>query len=166
MAAHLKQTLERARTAMVGFGENMDALKRNFLLRGFFDRRGYFDRAEISPAAYRKGALVKDGRHLPRAWLRSDVLFAPDVDLKGTERLTDAGKALIDAAFALSLETAASGAVMVEGYAQQGALAMPLGAGSPGSPGRMPWDGVAIAVILLKSTITEKDRDGFSAATR
>jgi len=35
--------------------------------------------------------------------------------------------------------------------------AMPLGADSQGSPGLMPWDGVAIAVILPKGTIPRKE---------
>lgn len=186
MTADLKQTLDGARAAMVGFAENMDALKRNFLVRGFFNRRGYFDLDEVSPAAYRKGALTKDGRQLARVWLRSDALFEPQPDDQDIERLTDAGKTQLDAAFAPSLENAASGVVIVEGYSQEGPLetrflrsrarasvvrdyllarffldaqttgAMPLGADSPGSPGLMPWDGVAIAVILPKGTITGK----------
>jgi hypothetical protein len=70
---------------------------------------------------------------------------------------------------------------MVEGYAQQGRTAeqylrsqarasssdylvakfrldpqatgaIPLSAHSPGSPGKVPWDGVALAVILPKAT--------------
>jgi phospholipid/cholesterol/gamma-HCH transport system substrate-binding protein len=183
MTADLKQTLDGAREAMVGFAENMDALKRNFLVRGFFNGRGYFDLDDISPAAYRQGALTKGGKQLARVWLRSDALFEPEPDREDSERLTAAGKAQLDAAFAPSLEHAASGVVMVEGYAQQGPPetrflrsraraslvrsyliakffldpqstgTMPLGADSPGSPGLMPWDGVAIAVILPKGTI-------------
>ena len=37
------------------FAENMEALKHNFLLRGFFKDRGYFNLAEISPGATGKG---------------------------------------------------------------------------------------------------------------
>ena len=40
ITADLKQTLDGARTAMVGFNENMEALKRTFLVRGFFNGRG------------------------------------------------------------------------------------------------------------------------------
>jgi hypothetical protein len=36
--------------------------------------------------------------------------------------------------------------------------AMPLGADSFGSPGLMPWDGVAIAVIFPKGTIPAQER--------
>ena len=79
ISADLKQTLDGARTAMVGFNENMDALKRNFLVRGFFNGRGYFDLDDISPAAYRQGALTTGGgRQSTRVWLRADALFEPD----------------------------------------------------------------------------------------
>ena len=99
------------------------------------------------------------------------------------ERLTDAGKAWIDAAIAPYLEQVALGIVMVEGYAQQGPRdeqylrsrarasmvrahligkfdldpqatgAMPLSADSTGAPGHLPWDGVALAVILPKAAL-------------
>ena len=76
VTASLKETIESTRTAMAGLSANMDALKRNFLVRGFFKRRGYFTLAEISPDEYRKGALTDDGdRRALRVWLRADVLF-------------------------------------------------------------------------------------------
>ena len=104
------------------------------------------------------------------------------------EQLSEAGKASVDAAIAPYLEYLASGILIVEGYAQHGALdeqylrsrsrasivrdyligtfhldpqatgAMPLSAESTGSPGKAPWDGVAIAVILLKDALTGADR--------
>ncbi len=33
---------------------------------------------------------------------------------------------------------------------------MPLSADSTGSPGKEPWDGVALAVILLKDALTAR----------
>jgi hypothetical protein len=33
---------------------------------------------------------------------------------------------------------------------------MPLSADSTGSPGKAPWDGVALAVILLKDALTPR----------
>ncbi|PYR62425.1 MAG: hypothetical protein DMF91_06765 [Acidobacteria bacterium] len=67
----------------------MDALKRNFLLRGFFNRRGYFDLSQISPTDYRNGRLTAgDKRHAVRVWLSSAVLFETDPDPK-TERFLD-----------------------------------------------------------------------------
>ena len=172
---------------MASFAENMDALKRNFLLRGFFNKRGYFDLAQISPADYRQGVLTKGSdRRLVRVWLRSDALFEPEPDQPEREQLSEVGKTGVDAAIAPYLEYLASGIVMVEGYAQHGlrdeqyrrsrtrALmvrdyligtfyldpqatgAMPLSADSTGSPGKAPWDGVALAVILPKDARTPR----------
>jgi len=184
MRADFKQTLDGARTAMVGFSQSMDALKHNFLLRGFFNGRGYFNLDDISPAAYRQGALTTGGRRqATRVWLRADALFEPEPAQTVTERLTDAGRTRINEAIGPFLKYVASGTVIVEGFAQQGlpdeqylrsrarALlvreyligrfqfdpdttgAMPLGADSGDSPER-PWEGVALAVILPKGTIT------------
>ena len=41
VTANLNQTLDEARTAMAGLSDNMEALKRTFFFRGFFNRRGY-----------------------------------------------------------------------------------------------------------------------------
>jgi phospholipid/cholesterol/gamma-HCH transport system substrate-binding protein len=185
MTASVKQTMDDARESMASFAENMEALKHNFLLRGFFNKRGYFDLAQISPADYRQGTLTKGSdRRVVRVWLRSDVLLEPEPGYPEKEQLSEAGKAGVDAAIGPHLEYLASGIVMVEGYAQQGprdeqylrsrarALivrdylvgtfhldaqatgAMPLSADSPGSPGKAPWDGVALAVILPKDALT------------
>ena len=79
VAANVKQTLDDARIAMAGFAENMEALKRNFLVRGFFNRRGYFSLSDVSPAEYRQGVLTNGGdRRMLRVWLKADVLFGPD----------------------------------------------------------------------------------------
>jgi len=123
MTASVKQTMADARVSMASFAENMDALKRNFLLRGFFNKRGYFDLAQISPADYRHGVLTKGSdRRMVRVWLRSDALLEPEPGDAEGEQLSEAGKAGVDSAIAPYLEYLASGIVMVEGYAQQGPL--------------------------------------------
>jgi len=187
MTASVAQTMADAQMAMAGFAENMDALKRNFLVRGFFNRRGFFDLAQLSPADYRQGALTKGSdRRVVRAWQRSDVLFEPDGDRPADERLTGPGSVWLDSAIAPYLEHLASGVVIVEGYAQPGtpgeqylrsrarALivrdylvgrflldpqttgAMPLSADSPESPGKAPWDGVALAVVLPRNALSPR----------
>ena len=57
LTGDLQQTLTAARDAMSDLAENTEALKRNFLFRGYFNRRGYFDLDDISPEEYRRGAL-------------------------------------------------------------------------------------------------------------
>jgi len=184
ITADLKQTLDGARTAMVGFSQSMDALKHNFLLRGFFNGRGYFDLDDVSPAAYRQGALTTGGRRqATRVWLRADALFEPDPGQPGTERLTDEGRTRVDEAIGPLLKYVASGTVIVEGHSQEGSAdqqylrsraraslvrahllgkfqfdpettgVMALGADSGDSPERLPWEGVALAIILPKGTI-------------
>jgi phospholipid/cholesterol/gamma-HCH transport system substrate-binding protein len=179
----LKQTLEDARTAVAGVSENMEALKHNFLLRGFFNRRGYFDLADISPAEYRKGALTKGNRRPVRIWLRDKVLFDQAAPSVAVERLSATGKARLDSAVAPFLDKLADGVLMVEGFSQPGtqdeqyltsrtkaALVrnyligkfhldpqatgiMPLGAGSSGSPDGDRWDGIAVTIFLEQSQL-------------
>lgn len=184
MTASVKQTMDDARKAIEGLAENMEALKHNFLLRGFFKKRGYFDLAQMPPAEYRRGALTKGSdRRVVRVWRPADQLFEPDPERQGNERLTAPGKEWVDSAIAPYLEHVASGIVIVEGYSQRGTRdeqylrsraragivrdyligkfhldpqatgAVPLSAESTDSPGKTPWDGVALAVILPKASL-------------
>jgi phospholipid/cholesterol/gamma-HCH transport system substrate-binding protein len=178
VTANLKQTLDEARSAMAGLSENMEALKHGFFFRGYFNRRGYFSLAEISPEEYRKGALTKDGDRRPlRTWLRGDVLFAGAASGDDLQ-LTEQGKVRLDDALAPHLQRLVDGVLMVEGYSQENSLAnqyvisqqraavvrdylidrfrldpgavglMPLGANAIDSPDGSRWDGVALAVFV------------------
>jgi phospholipid/cholesterol/gamma-HCH transport system substrate-binding protein len=178
VTSNLKQTLDEARTAMAGLSDNMEALKHNFLFRGFFNRRGYFNLSDISPDEYRKGALTKDGdRRASRVWLRDDVIFEPAA-ASVPEQLTEEGTARIDASLAPHLPRLVDAIMVVEGYSNQGSRAeqyvvsrtraalvrdyvierfhldpdtigvMPLGADAPGSPQGSTWSGVALAVFV------------------
>ena len=123
MTASVKQTMDDARGAMSALADNMDALKHNFLLRGFFKGRGYFDLAQLSPADYRHGALTNGSdRRVERVWLASTGLFESEPDRPQEERLSDPGKVRLSAALASYLEQVGSSIVMVEGYSQQGTL--------------------------------------------
>lgn len=176
VTANLKQTLDEARSAITGLSDNMEALKRNFFFRGFFNRRGYFDLAEISPEEYRKGALAKGDRRASRVWL-SDDLFIPAAS-DGELQLSDEGKMRLDAALTPHLQRLVDSILMVEGYSDEGSLAsqfvvsraraalvrdylidrfnldpgavglMPLGADATGSPQGAKWSGIALAVFL------------------
>jgi phospholipid/cholesterol/gamma-HCH transport system substrate-binding protein len=119
----LKETLGEARTAMASLSENMEALKRGFFFRGFFNRRGYFSLDDISPEEYRKGALTRDpDRRVSRAWLRDDVVFDASPGNGSAEQLTDEGKTRIDDALAPFLRRLSDVVIMVEGYAQNGSV--------------------------------------------
>lgn len=182
VAADVRQTLENARRAMAGLQQNMDALKHNVLLRGYFKSRGYFDLQNLTPAEYRAGFLTGGGKIAPaRVWLDAAVLFAPAAKA-GTLQLTAGGRARLDSALASFLAHVGSAIVVVEGYAQHGTtdeqyraarrraavardyligryhldpsttVLMPLGADSAGSPGGRPWDGVAVAIFFEKKS--------------
>jgi phospholipid/cholesterol/gamma-HCH transport system substrate-binding protein len=120
----LKETLTEARVAMAGLSENMEALKRGFFFRGFFNRRGYFTLADISPEEYRKGALTKDPeRRVSRVWLPDEVIFVPSPGDGIDEQLTNEGKKRLDDAIAPFLARLTHTIIMIEGYSRQGSAA-------------------------------------------
>ncbi len=174
--ADMRVTLDQAREATADLADNMEAMKHNFLLRGFFNRRGYFDLDAISPAEYRKGVLENGKRKAMRIWLAADVLFAPGPD--GTEVLTPGGQARLDSAMTTYLEYLPASPLVIEGYATQGTVgerfsrartragivreylrgrydlrpqytgSIALGDDAEGSPAGSTWDGVATTLFL------------------
>jgi phospholipid/cholesterol/gamma-HCH transport system substrate-binding protein len=121
LTADLKQTMVEARNAMAGFAENMEAMKHNFLLRGFFNDRGFFNLGDISPDDYRRGALTRGGdRRAVRVWLGAPVLFDVDSERPDLERLSDDGKARLDSSVATFIDRLPGDPLIVEGYARQG----------------------------------------------
>lgn len=117
MAADLRQTIAHARDAMSDLADNAEALKRNFLFRGFFNRRGYFDLDAISPGAYRSGALDGKDRKALRIWLNAAYVF--ETDEQGVERLSGAGRSRLDSAMSEFVKYPPTSPLMVEGYADE-----------------------------------------------
>lgn len=176
LADDVQQTTASARRAMGNLVEATEAMKRNFLLRGFFTRRGYFNLDGVTVAQYRDGVLKARDRQALRIWLDGGVLFERDVT--GAERLTPGGMARLDSAMSQFVRYAEGNPFVIEGYAQ-GTTAdvrylvsrtraelvqdyligkfrldahfvttMPLGAEAEGSPAGDRWDGVALAVFV------------------
>jgi phospholipid/cholesterol/gamma-HCH transport system substrate-binding protein len=175
LTGDVQQTLQSARNAMADLAETTEALKRNFLFRGFFNRRGYFDLHDVSVAQYRAGALSKERRGL-RIWLSGEVLFERDAN--GSERLTPGGMVRLDSAMSQFLRYSQKTPFVVEGYAQEATedarylisrirsqlvrdyligkfkmdanyvATMPMGAEADGSPAGDRWDGVALALFV------------------
>jgi phospholipid/cholesterol/gamma-HCH transport system substrate-binding protein len=173
MAADLRKTLDHAQAALSNLEENTEALKRNFLFRGFFRSRGYYDLGAISPAEYRAGALEGRRRQPLRIWLQAARLFD-----ESTGDLSEGGRARLDSAMATFVPYGPDAPLVVEGYATEGSsdqqfLAakeraafvrdylihrfalnpnrvglMPLGSQAPGSPGSGTWDGVGLALFV------------------
>ena len=69
-------TISQAQEATADLADNMEAMKHNFLLRGFFNKRGYYDLDSISPAEYRSGGVLENGkRKAMRIWVRASLLL-------------------------------------------------------------------------------------------
>lgn len=132
IAADLKQTLSSTRDTMSNLADNTEALKRNFLVRGYFGDRGYYNLDAISAVDYRQGALAGEHREPIRIWLRGDLLFetapaarpatgdepAAAVARPAGERLSEDGRARLDRAMAEYLRYPKDTPLMVEGYAE------------------------------------------------
>jgi len=178
LAGSLQQTLAEARDVMAGLAESTEALKRNFFLRGFFNRRGYFDLDDVSVDDYRQGVLVGQDRKALRIWVKADLLF--DRDSKGTLTLTSQGRARLDSAMSQFVQYPKTSPFVVEGYAQaptaderylvsraraqlvsdyvvgkygldsNSTTTMAMGAEAQDSPTGDSWDGIALAMFVRK----------------
>jgi phospholipid/cholesterol/gamma-HCH transport system substrate-binding protein len=177
----LQETLSAARDAMQDLADNTEALKRNFLFRGYFNRRGFFDLNEISVQQYRQGALEGKDRHALRIWIGAPVLFEKDEN--GRERLSESGRIRLDSAMSHFVRYPKNSPFIIEGYAQRptnderflvsreraklvrdyvvgkfgldptfvGTMAM--GEEAVDSPSGNQWDGVALALFVSTSAM-------------
>ncbi len=115
---NIRETLSNVNEASGNMAEDTEALKHNFLLRGFFRRRGYFSMARMAPDKYRQDKVFANPSN-PRLWIDAAELFEPKQG--ESEMLSRAGKARIDAALAQLGDHVIGGAIVVEGYAISGA---------------------------------------------
>lgn len=173
-----------ARDAMSDLAENTEAMKHNWLFRGFFADRGFYNLDELTADEYRQ--LLADDRYTPlRIWLDADALFDPAAD---GATLSDEAIARIDEAMGELLQYPRDSPLIVEGYATSGTAAqqflaaavraarvqdylvrtfhrtaeltgtMPLGAAAEDSPsGDGRWDGVALTLLADRDRL---ERDG------
>ena len=116
LAGNLQTTLVSTQTAMTNLAEATEAMKHNFLLRGYFKRRGYFNLSELSPIDYRQGVLEQEGRKAFRIWVPASLLFEPATP--GLAVLTDRGREQLDSAMGAFLKYREAGPLIVEGHAQ------------------------------------------------
>ncbi len=171
-----RRAMRNAREVLADLADNTEALKRNWLFRGFFAERGFYNLDELTRDEYR--ALGADERYtVLRVWLAADRLFEAGADGSLTLR-ADAGRR-IDEAMGELLRYPRNSPLVVEGYSTRsgdgprmndarlraelthehvartfgrpaGATAtMPLGAEAPDSPaGNGRWDGVALTLFV------------------
>lgn len=112
----LRNAIGQAEEVMADLAESTEALKRNFLFRGFFRERGFYDLDAISPEAYLAGALEGRNRTALRIWLDAAALFTRDAS--GREVLTEEGRRRIDSAMADFVRYPRDSPIVVEGYAE------------------------------------------------
>ncbi len=151
-----------------------EAAKHNFLLRGFFNKRGYYSLADISPERYRRDGAFTN-RSNRRIWLSGSELFQNG---SNGEELSERGKAVLHAALTQHGESFTERAIVIEGYANGGVPAdelrisrsramavrqyvqqrfeldpknlgvVPMNSAPPKGVERATWDGVCIVVLL------------------
>src|SRR5262249_24386187 len=88
LMAEVRQTLTSANETMANFADNSEPLKQNFLFRGFFKKRGYFDLDAVTVNEYQNGRFLPDRQKLTE-WVSSADLFTASPN--GSEKLTDDG---------------------------------------------------------------------------
>ena len=110
---NIRESLTNANTATANLADDSEALKHNFLLRGFFRKRGYYSLAGISPEEYR-GNRAFTNRANRRIWLSGSELFEKGPN--GEEKLSDKGKAMLDASLTKNGDPDVADPIVVEGY--------------------------------------------------
>lgn len=172
--AELNDTVASTKRAMSNLADDTEALKHNFLLRGFFHNRGYFDLRELTPAEYRTSKFVK-AHSAKRVWLTGGELFSRGPN--GAEQLSAKGRSELDQAMGDFVTYLPNRPIIVEGYADQGSPdqeyrvsrkraeevqdylearfqldpnlvgGIPLEASPPESSGKHVWDGVSLVLL-------------------
>ncbi len=117
VAENLQRALADAHEAMSDLSDDTEALKHNFLFRGYFKKRGFFDLASINLPDYKAGKFAKGFQRHP-AWIEAADLF--EKDPKGVEVISASGKQKLDAAMAEVMRIPRNGPLIVEGYSVEG----------------------------------------------
>jgi hypothetical protein len=173
-AGNLRDTLASARTTMANLVADSEALKRNFFLRGFFKRQGYYTLDQMTPAEYRSSKFLQ-GNSSERIWLSNNELFSWESGER--EELTKEGQRQIDDAMGALVPYLPNSPIIVEGYATQGSPSerfiraqeratavkryigkrfglhphmvgvMPMSDPPPPGVGKSAWDGVSLVLI-------------------
>ncbi len=180
LAQSIRNTLAGIEEVTFDLAEGTEALKRNFLFRGFFRDRGFFDLDSISREAYQEGLLERN-RTAVRVWVDAAMIFSRDDE--GVEALTEEGQRRLDAVMAQLVQYPRNSPLVIEGYAgpddvdngyivsldrarrvrdyvlnrfrRQATLTgvMPLSHNAAGSPrGDGTWAGVALTMYVPNET--------------
>ena len=111
--ANIRESLMNANSASLNLADDTEALKHNFLVRGFFRNRGYYNINRISPEQYRRDAAFTSRANY-RAWLSASELF--QAGSNGQEELSAGGKALLDGTLTENGDSMFESPIVIEGY--------------------------------------------------
>jgi phospholipid/cholesterol/gamma-HCH transport system substrate-binding protein len=111
--ANIRESLANANDATSNLAEGTEALKRNFFVRGFFKKRGYYTLAHLAPEKYRRDRTFTSRTNL-RAWLSGTALFQNRSN--GEEELSAQGKTLLNATLKEYGDSVIESPVVIEGY--------------------------------------------------
>jgi phospholipid/cholesterol/gamma-HCH transport system substrate-binding protein len=110
---NISESLANANVATSNLAEATEALKHNFLVRGFFKKRGYYSLGDLSPEQYRRDPVftrVSNGR----LWLSGSLLFEDGSN--GDQMLSARGKQILNAALEEYGDSIIANPVVIEGY--------------------------------------------------
>ena len=108
MSEQAQALADEARAGIVAFRDNMEALQHNFFLRGFFERRGYSDTAELSQHAIPRLPARKPSKEFQ--FDAKEVFDKPDnAKLKDKKTLDEAGRYLQENPFGLAVIASSEG---------------------------------------------------------
>ena len=174
---NINEALSNVNAATGNMAEDTEALKHNFFFKGFFNHRGYYTLASLSPQEFRRSKFFGNSQS-PRAWLQADILFQHGPH--GTEELSIDGKHTIDAAITSFGDSVFTRPIVIEGYSDAAAPAdalswsyaraqlvrnylearypfttknvgvMPLSSTPPPGLGHDQWSGVSILIAAKR----------------
>jgi phospholipid/cholesterol/gamma-HCH transport system substrate-binding protein len=105
--ATLNTTVQQAQVGVTDFQENMEALKHNFLLSGYFKKRGYEDEAALG--ANRISGLPEGAPVKTFTYSAKELFDKRDsAKLKHEKKLNDAGRFLADNEFGVAVVEAST----------------------------------------------------------
>ncbi len=110
---NVRESLLQANAATANLEADTEALKHNFLLKGFFRRRGYYNLRDLQPDKYRRDKVFMKPENA-RAWLPASDLFQKAAN--GNEALSSAGERFLDAKLAEFGDAVVENPIVVEGY--------------------------------------------------
>jgi phospholipid/cholesterol/gamma-HCH transport system substrate-binding protein len=113
---NLQQSLTNLNQASGNLTDDTEALKHEFLFKGFFKHRGYYNLDDLPPEQYRAGQIFKS---LPesREWIDAGSLFT--TNQSGEEVLSANGRQNIDQAVG-QFKGIYDNPLIIEGYASSG----------------------------------------------